>query len=155
MRMKIKRIEKLNKAIERYDQLIDETERKKFIQKVKTVVNIGTSLLLLSCTVITANEVAYANILSLTKTILLTIATTLSTGGIYVNTRGIQALNDDIRKYKKIKKVLISGDEKLQRSFLEDEYPGLYDNIVDVYENNKYYNQNSINYNRGVRTSGR
>ncbi len=155
MRMKIKRIEKLNKAIERYDQLIDETERNKFIQKVKTVVSIGTSLLLLSCTVITANEVAYANILSLTKTILLTIATTLSTGGVYVNTRGIQALNDDIRKYKKIKKVLISGDEKLQRSFLEDEYPGLYDNIVDVYENNKYYNQNSINYNRGVRTSGR
>ena len=153
--MKIKRIEKLNKAIERYDQLIDETERNKFIQKVKTVVSIGTSLLLLSCTVITANEVAYANILSLTKTILLTIATTLSTGGVYVNTRGIQALNDDIRKYKKIKKVLISGDEKLQRSFLEDEYPGLYDNIVDVYENNKYYNQNSINYNRGVRTSGR
>ena len=155
MRMKIKRIEKLNKAIDRYDQLIDETERKKFFQKVKTVVNIGTSLLLLSCTVITANEVAYANILSLTKTILLTIATTLSTGGVYVNTRGIQALNDDIRKYKKIKKVLISGDEKLQRTFLEDEYPGLYDNIVDVYENNKYYNQNSINYNRGVRTSGR
>ncbi len=155
MRMKIKRIEKLNKAIDRYDQLIDETERNKFIQKVKTVVSIGTSLLLLSCTVITANEVAYANILSLTKTILLTIATTLSTGGVYVNTRGIQALNDDIRKYKKIKKVLISGDEKLQRSFLEDEYPGLYDNIVDVYENNKYYNQNSINYNRGVRTSGR
>ena len=32
MRMKIKRIEKLNKAIDRYDQLIDETERKKFIQ---------------------------------------------------------------------------------------------------------------------------
>lgn len=155
MRMKIKRIEKLNKAIDRYDQLIDETERNKFIQKVKTVVSIGTSLLLLSCTVITANEVAYANILSLTKTILLTIATTLSTGGVYVNIRGIQALNDDIRKYKKIKKVLISGDEKLQRSFLEDEYPGLYDNIVDVYENNKYYNQNSINYNRGVRTSGR
>lgn len=155
MRMKIKRIEKLNKAIDRYDQLIDETERNKFIQKVKTVVSIGTSLLLLSCTVITANEVAFANILSLTKTILLTIATTLSTGGVYVNTRGIQALNDDIRKYKKIKKVLISGDEKLQRSFLEDEYPGLYDNIVDVYENNKYYNQNSINYNRGVRTSGR
>lgn len=155
MRMKIKRIEKLNKAIDHYDQLIYETERKKFIQKVKTVVNIGTSLLLLSCTVITANEVAYANILSLTKPILLTIATTLSAGGLYINAQNIQAFNDDIRKYKKIKKVLISGDEKLQRTFLEDEYPGLYDNIVEVYEDNKYYNQNSINYNRGVRTSGR
>lgn len=155
MRMKIKRIEKLNKAIDKYDQLIDETERKKYIQKIKTVVNIGTSLLLLSCTAITANEVAYADILSLTKPILLTIATTLSAGSIYFNAQGIKAFNDDIRKYKKIKKVLISGDEKIQRAFLEDEYPGLYDNIVGVYEDNRYYNQNSINYGRGVRPNGR
>ena len=152
MRMKIKRIDK---AINYYDQLIDETERKQFKQNISTIVNVGVTLLLLSCTIITVKETGDADIINLTKPILLTIATTLSTGGIFANVRNALELNADIRKYKKIKRLLVSDDEKRYHDFLESEYPGLYDNIIKIYKDRIYNNQNSINYNRGVRLSGR
>ncbi len=151
MRMKIKRIEK---AIDYYDRLIDETERNKIKQKVSLVVNIGMTLLLSSCAYVTAGEVVDANFISLAKPILFTILTVISVGSIYGNFKSTIELNDDIRKYKKIKRLLISGDERRYRAFLESEYPGLYDNIVEIH-NDKYNRQNYMNCNRGVRYSGR
>lgn len=151
MRMKIKRIEK---AIDYYDRLIDETERNKIKQKVSLVVNIGITLLLSSCAYVTAGEVVDVNFISLSKPILFTILTVISVGSIYGNFKNTIELNDDIRKYKKIKRLLISGDERRYRAFLESEYPGLYDNIVEI-QNDKYNRQNYMNCNRGVRYSGR
>ena len=151
MRMKIKRIEK---AIDYYDRLIDETERNKIKQKVSLVVNIGITLLLSSCAYVTAGEVVDVNFITLAKPILFTILTVISVGSIYGNFKNTIELNDDIRKYKKIKRLLISGDERRYRAFLESEYPGLYDNIVEIH-NDKYNRQNYMNCNRGVRYSGR
>ena len=151
MRMNIKRIDK---AIDYYDRLIDETERNKFKQKVSLVVNIGITLLLSSCAYITAGDVVDINFISLSKPILFTILTVISVGSIYGNFKNAIEMNDDIRKYKKIKRLIISGDERRYRSFLESEYPGLYDNIVEIYKD-KYDKQNYINCNRGVRYSGR
>lgn len=151
MRMNIKRIDK---AIDYYDRLIDETERNKLKQKVSLVVNIGITLLLSSCAYITTNNVIDDNFISLSKPILFTILTVISVGSIYGNFKNTIELNDDIRKYKKIKRLLISGDERRYRAFLESEYPGLYDNIVEIH-NDKYNKQNYMNCNRGVRYSGR
>ena len=151
MRMNIKRIDK---AIDYYDRLIDETERNKLKQKVSLVVNIGITLLLSSCTYVTTNNVIDDNFISLSKPILFTILTVISVGSIYGNFKSTIEMNDDIRKYKKIKRLLISGDERRYRAFLESEYPGLYDNIVEIH-NDKYNRQNYMNCNRGVRYSGR
>lgn len=151
MRMKIKRIEK---AIDYYDRLIDETDMNKLKQKVSLVVNIGITLLLSSCAYVTAGEVVDVKFISLSKPILFTILTVISLGSIYGNFKNTTELNDDIRKYKKIKRLLISGDERRYRAFLESEYPGLYDNIVEIH-NDKYNRQNYMNCNRGVRYSGR
>ena len=118
------------------------------------VVNIGITLLLSSCAYVTAGEVVDVNFISLSKPILFTILTVISVGSIYGNFKNTIELNDDIRKYKKIKRLLISGDERRYRAFLESEYPGLYDNIVEI-QNDKYNRQNYMNCNRGVRYSGR
>lgn len=146
--MKIKRIDK---AIDYYDRLIDETERNKLKQKVSLVVNIGITLLMSSCTYITAGNVVDINFMSLSKPILFTILTVISVGSLYGNFKSTIEMNDDIKKYKKIKRLLISGDERRYRDFLEAEYPGIYDNIVEIYKD-KYDKQNC---NRGVRYSGR
>lgn len=151
MRMKIKRIDK---AIDYYDRLIDETERNKLKQKVSLIVNIGITLLMSSCAYITASDVVDVNFISLSKPILFTILTVISVESIYGNFKNTIEMNDDIRKYKKIKRLLISGDEKRYRTFLESEFPGLYDNIVEIYKD-QYEKQNCINCNKGVRFSGR
>ena len=109
MRMKIKRIDK---AIDYYDRLIDETERNKLKQKVSLVVNIGITLLMSSCAYITAGDVVDINFISLSKPILFTILTVISVGSIYGNFKNAIEMNDDIRKYKKIKRLIISGDER-------------------------------------------